>query len=104
MIIFICHQAKVIYETKKLDPNVEGSHGETGLHLAARAGFQDCVCFLLEAGADVNRKGNFEKKFLEIMFCCDVAGLCHWKHEKATVLVPVQYCRLFPWACKILVC
>ena len=39
-----------------MDPNV-AELGETGLHHAARAGFLELVKFLLEIGADVNRKG-----------------------------------------------
>lgn len=49
----------MIYDAKKLDPNVVTtvSIGETGLHLAARAGYLEFVKFLLEAGANVNKKG-----------------------------------------------
>lgn len=49
----------MIYDAKKLDPNVVTtvSIGETGLHLAARAGYLEFVKFLLEAGANVNQKG-----------------------------------------------
>ena len=49
----------MIYDAKKLDPDVVTtvSIGETGLHLAARAGYLEFVTFLLEAGANVNKKG-----------------------------------------------
>ncbi|XP_073259525.1 uncharacterized protein [Porites lutea] len=51
-------EAKMIYDAKKLDPDVVTtvSIGETGLHLAARAGYLEFVKFLLEAGANVNKK------------------------------------------------
>ena len=52
------YQAKAIFDAKKLDPNVTGSQGETGLHHAARGGYLEFVTFLLEAGADINIKGN----------------------------------------------
>ena len=44
-----------------MDPNVAGHQGETGLHLAARAGSLELVKFLLEIGADVNRKGIYDQ-------------------------------------------
>lgn len=40
-----------------MDPNVAEQQGETGLHLAAMAGSLELVKFLLEIGADVNKKG-----------------------------------------------
>ena len=49
----------MIYDAKKLDPDVVTTApiGETGLHLAGRAGYLKFVKFLLEAGANVNKKG-----------------------------------------------
>ena len=44
-----------------MDPNVAEQQGETGLHLAAGAGFLELVKFLLEIGTDVNRKGIYDQ-------------------------------------------
>ena len=52
----------MIFDVKKVDPNVSlGHQGETALHIAARNGYVDFVKFLLEAGAHVNQKGNIIK-------------------------------------------
>lgn len=56
------YQARTIFDAKNLNPNVTGSQGGTALHHAARGGYMACVTFLLDAGADVNVKGNL--KFL----------------------------------------
>ena len=48
----------MIFEVKKLDPNVWlGHQGETALHTAAKNGYADFTKFLLESGANVNQKG-----------------------------------------------
>ena len=44
-----------------MDPNVAERQGETGLHLAAKTGSLEFVKFLLEIGADVNRKGIYDQ-------------------------------------------
>lgn len=50
-------EAKVIFEVKKIDPNVWlGHQGETALHTAAKNGYLDFVKYLIEAGANVNQK------------------------------------------------
>ena len=55
-----------------MDPNVAEHQGETGLHHAARAGFLELVKFLLEIGADVNRKGIYDQtKGWNIPYCLE---------------------------------
>ena len=51
----------MIYDVEEVDPNVAEQQGETGLHLAARAGSLELVKFLLEIGADVNQKGIYDQ-------------------------------------------
>ena len=65
-------QAKRIFDVEKVDPNVAEERGETGLHHAARAGFLELVKFLLEIGADVNRKGIYDQtKGWNIPYCLE---------------------------------
>ena len=55
-----------------MDPNVAEHQGETGLHLAAKAGSLELVKFLLEIGADVNRKGIYDQtKGWNIPYCLE---------------------------------
>ena len=55
-----------------MDPNVVEQQGETGLHLAARDGYLELVKFLLEIGADVNRKGIYDQtKGWNIPYCLE---------------------------------
>ncbi|XP_032229100.2 ankyrin repeat domain-containing protein 29 [Nematostella vectensis] len=46
---------KLIFEAKKIHPDVIDGWGMTSLHMAARGGFVDCIQFLLEKGADINK-------------------------------------------------